>query len=544
MLRQSDQAAIAADEPLRNKSQSSRGPDVELVIVGSGFSGLGFAIKLKKAGVNNFVVLERASEVGGVWRDNDWPGLAVDAPIFAYCYEFEPNPEFSRLFPPRSEIKQYADHCAAKYGVLRHLRFNQTVKEAIFDEDENVWLVRTADGQEISTRYLISATNAFGTPRSPGIAGLRSFKGRLIHPATWDYDFDLRGKSVAVIGTGATAVQLVPALAAVVKNLVVYQRTAVWCLPKGDYIISEETKKWYRRFPRLIKLKRLYGAIPGEILFGFGVIKFRKYPKILSNIERALRGVLATVVKDPLIREKLTPTYGVLCKRPAITDDYWPTFNRENVELITEPIRAVTDTGVLNEDGRARSVDAIITATGYEMYGRYTPVTFDVVGRNGVNLGEFWVQNGFQAYEGVAMPGFPNFFMFCGPTSQGGYTYFNMIRNSGWFILRALKHAWRGRMNFIEVTNEAHRKDREYLLTAEKDCAFLNNNCGQSNTYYVDLHGHVTFQRMSPDYRQIWRGLFSSMKDYRFEARGSSDEKALWSTAQHPSESVAESAPS
>lgn len=493
--------------------------DHEIVIVGAGFSGIGMAIKLAQNGFRNFVILERAEDVGGVWRDNSWPGLAVDAPGFSYCYPFEPNPEFSRRYPPCDEVRAYAEHCVEKYRLRPFIRFGKHVVSASFDKHQTRWNISLKDGSDLSARFLICATNAFGEPKLPDIPGLETFSGRLVHPARWNYEYNPSGDRIAVIGTGATAVQIVPALASQARHLTVYQRTPVWCMPKSDIVFTEEQKKRYRRFPWLIRLERLAGAVAAEKFFGQGVVNFRRKPEIIQGLETALLQILDASVQDEGVRAKLRPTYGLFCKRPVITDDYWPVFNRENVSLVTESIQCITETGIENADGQFTEFDTIVLATGYELYGRYTPVTFDVFGAHGGNLGEDWVSNGFRAYEGVALPRFPNFFMFCGPTSQGGYTYFNMIRNSGRHILRALKRARRRGDNYIEVTEEASDRDYAFLLQSEKNSAILNNNCGKSNSYYVDIHGHVSFLRMSSEIRNVMRSLFSPASDYHTEAR-------------------------
>lgn len=493
--------------------------DHEIVIVGAGFSGIGMAIKLLKNGFRDFVVIERALDVGGVWRDNSWPGLAVDAPGFSYCYPFEPNPEFSRRFPPCAEVRAYAGHCVEKYGLRPYMRFGKHVVSADFESNDTRWRICLKDGATLTARFLVCATNAFGEPRYPDISGLSSFGGSLIHPARWDYGYNPSGRRIAVIGTGATAVQIIPALAPEAAQLTVFQRTPVWCMPKSDVVFTQEQQRRYRRFPWLIRFERLVGAVAAEKFFGQGVVNFRNRPEIIRGLETALLQILDASVQDETVRAKLRPTYGLFCKRPVITDEYWPIFNRENVGLVTEPITQITEAGIETGDGQRREFDTIIVATGYELYGRYTPVTFDVIGVDGSNLGEGWVSNGFRAYEGVALPRFPNFFMFCGPTSQGGYTYFNMIRNSGRHIIRALKRARRRRDNFIEVTDQASDRDYAFLLSAETNSAVLNNNCGKANSYYVDTHGHVSFLRMSSEIRNIRRSLFSSARDFHTERR-------------------------
>lgn len=362
---------------LVKSSQPSRAEPTRVdhyaIVVGAGFSGLGAAWHLKQAGIEDFVILEKANDLGGVWRDNDYPGLAVDVPTHAYSYEFEPWPDFSRIYAPRDEILAYQRHVARKYDIERHLRFNSQLTRATFVERDSAWSVDFADGRRLSCRFLINATGFFTDVKFPEIEGLESFEGKLIHPARWDHGFDLTGRRVSIIGTGATSIQLVPALAPLAQQLNVYQRTPIWAMPKGDRTFTEAERALLQRKPWRLLWKRRWAHLKAQLFWNLGFLRYDRFPGLYAKAGRELESILRAKVKDPALQAKLLPDYTFFCKRPAVSDDYWPTFNRDNVELVTEPIRRITPTGIETQDGRVIEVDVVIAATGYSLYDRWSP---------------------------------------------------------------------------------------------------------------------------------------------------------------------------
>ncbi|WP_067589194.1 flavin-containing monooxygenase [Nocardia terpenica] len=307
----------------------------EVIIIGAGFSGMAAAIKLKRAGIDDFVILERAHEVGGTWRDNTYPGVAVDIPSFTYSYHFEPNAGWSHAFAPGAELFDYAKHCAEKYGLRPHVRFDSEVACARFDEQAHLWRVTSTGGTTVTGRFLISCHGSLITPQRPAIPGLDNFAGHTVYTMRWDHDHDLAGRRVAVIGTGASALQVIPSIADRVSALHVYQRTPIWVLPKVNPRMDGLPRAVLEHVPLAQRSIRWAASIGSEALLTLGAVYYRDAPFIVDGIERLARAFLRSQVPDPDLREKLTPTYGFGCKRPSFSNTYYRTFLRDNVELIT-----------------------------------------------------------------------------------------------------------------------------------------------------------------------------------------------------------------
>ena len=332
------------------------------VIVGTGFAGLGMAIKLKQSGERDFLVLEKAGEVGGTWRDNHYPGCACDVQSHLYSFSFEPNPGWSRMFSPQPEIWAYLRQCAAKHGLYPHIRFQAELSEARWDEEARLWRLKTGDGQRLAARVLVSGTGGLSRPAYPtGIKGLGTFAGKTFHSQDWDHGYDLRGKRVAVIGTGASAIQFVPQIQKQVARLDLYQRTPPWIVPKPDRPISDGERRLFRRLPLAQKLYRtaIYWMLEARVL-GFAI-----NPKLMKLIQRIALAHIHRQVKDPALRAKLTPDYVIGCKRVLISNDYYPALAQPNVEVVTDGIREVRAHGIVGADGVERKIDAIIFGTGF-----------------------------------------------------------------------------------------------------------------------------------------------------------------------------------
>ena len=380
--------------------------DHEVVVIGAGFSGIGAAIKLDEAGFRDFVVLEAGDGVGGAWHWNTYPGIAVDIPSFSYQFSFEKLSDWSRVYAPGMELKAYAEHCVDKYGVRDRIQLNTKVVGARFDEDAHAWRIQTANGEQITARYVVGATGVFSQPKPPEIEGLDSFAGTTMHTARWDHSVELRGKRVGVIGTGASAIQLIPAIAPEVEQLTVFQRTPIWCLPKLDAPMSPRVRRALRSVPGAELATRWASQAFVEVTFVLAAHFAGTFSGIATRGEATARKMLREV-KDPVVREKLTPKYSLGCKRPSFSNEYIPAFNRENVLLETTSIEAITETGVRMSDGVEHPLDVLVLATGFKVFDSGNLPAFEMLGAGGVDLEEWWDANRLQAYEGVSVPGFP-----------------------------------------------------------------------------------------------------------------------------------------
>jgi len=373
-------------------------------------------IQLRKAGITSFTIFERADEIGGTWRDNTYPGAACDVPSHVYSYSFEQNPEWSRTFSSSAEIQQYLLRCVEKYGLRPHLRLEIAIADASFDEARGLWRLTTGAGDTVTARVVVSGVGGLTEPAYPDIEGLDEFRGELMHTARWNHDYDLAGKRVAVVGTGASAVQVVPSIAPEVGKLTVVQRTPAWVVPKRDRKISERMKRVFRRWPLAMKLLRSMLFWLSELM---GPVLILDSPRLSRIGERASEKHLDACISDPALREKLRPDFQFGCKRMLVSDDFWPTLERDNVELVTEAVTALRADAVVTADGREHPVDAIVFATGFEVGISSAP--FRVRGLGGKSLDEAW-SDGAVAYKGVAVSGFPNWFIIMGPNTGPGHT--------------------------------------------------------------------------------------------------------------------------
>jgi len=466
----------------------------DAVIVGAGFGGIGAAIQLRKLGRDDLVILERESDLGGTWHVNRYPGLAVDIPSSTYSYSFEPNPSWSRLYAPGAELKAYATHVAEKYDVRRHMRFDTVVDGAVWDDDGKHWTVNIAGGERLHARLLLTATGFLSQPAFPAIAGIDTFAGTVIHTTRWDDSIELEGRRAAVIGTGATAVQLIPEIAPRLAELTVYQRTAIWVTPKGDRAIPERVQKLYARVPLAQRLVRTIGSGILELIMVAGVLKYRRAKLLNRSVEKLALRHLARQVEDPETRRKLTPDYTFGCKRPTFSNTYFPTFNRANVHLETTPIARIEPDGIVTEDGSKTEIDTLVLATGFNLWDTNFPA-FEVIGRGGKDLGKFWREQQFQAYEGVAVPGFPNFVSLNSPYSYSGLSYFTTIESQMKHLKRLLREVDRRGAATFEVTERANAEFLARMTDRLEDSVFVNGSCATSRSYYFNQHGMATLLR-------------------------------------------------
>lgn len=486
-------------------------------MIGAGFSGIGAGIKLKAAGIDDFVILERATDVGGTWRDNSYPGLAVDVTALTYSYSFEPNPDWSRLYAPRDELKAYADHCVRRYDLGRHLCLGTTVQRLVFDPAAHVWSIHTLASGTIRARFVINATGGLIQPKPPDIPGLDDFAGKAMHTARWDHDHDLRGERVGVIGTGATAVQLVPEIAEVAERLHVFQRTPIWVFPKFDHVFSRRAKWLFRRVPLTQRALRLVAGVLTELAMVLGVVHNRQFPALRTQAEKVCRAHLKRQVPDPELRRRLLPGYPLGCKRPTFSNEYLASFVRDDVELVTAGIERITARGVRTCDGRDIELDTLVLATGYKVFERDNLPPFPVVGLGGVELGRFWDEQRYQAYEGASVPQFPNFWLVLGPYSFTGASWFSMIEAHTTHALRCILEAQRRDATLVAVRQEVHDEYFADILRRQRNTVFFNNNCAAANSYYFDRHGDAPFVRPSSGLEMWWRSRTFPVRNYRFE---------------------------
>lgn len=488
----------------------------DAVIVGAGFGGIGAAIQLKRMGYENFIIVDREDDLGGTWHVNRYPGLAVDVPTTTYSYFFEPNPNWSRLFSTGDEIKQYAEDVADKYDVRRHMRFRTTVEGARWDEEARVWRVALAGGATLTTRYLITATGFLSQPRTPDIPGITGFAGKIIHTTAWDDDYDLNGKRVAIIGTGATAVQLIPELAKTAADLTVYQRTPIWVVPKLDFRFSPSVKRLFARVPLA---QRAIRAVTDSLyeFFIFVVLHhrqlfFRRLNIAASDLAKTHRFLS---VRDPELRKKLTPDYDFGCKRPTFSNSYYRVFTNPHVHLQADGIERIEADGIVANDGTKTVIDTLVLATGFDLWEANFPA-IEIVGRDGRNLGKWWRDNRFQAYQGVAVPYFPNYLSLASPYAFLGLNFFNTMEYQMRHMDRLFGELKRRGATTFEVTERANTRYLDRMTDLIEDSVFAVGSCATSRSYYFDPAGEASLLRPMPTRTALKEASHFPLNDYQF----------------------------
>ena len=450
-----------------------------VAIVGTGFSGLGMAIRLKQEGEHDFVLLERAGEIGGTWRDNTYPGCRCDVPSHLYSFSFAPNPNWSSTFSPQSEILDYLKDTANRYGVLPHVSFETELESAAWDDDEQLWRLETSK-EAMTASVLIAAQGPLSDPSLPNVPGIGSFKGKSFHSAQWDHDHKLEGERVAVIGTGASAIQFVPEIQPRVGKLHVFQRTAPWVIPHRNRPMTRVERAVYRLFPpaQLAMRAGIYWARESFVL------QFRRRA-IGRLLERIPLRHLRSQVKDPELREKLTPSYSIGCKRILPTNEWYPALVKPNVEVVTDPIIELRPHSVVAADGSEREVDTIIYGTGFHVTD--IPIADRISGRDGRTLAEVW-EGSMQAYKGTVVAGYPNLFFLVGPNTGLGHTSIVfMIESQINYVLDAL-HTLRTRgASTVEVRPEAQAAYNAELDRMTEGTVWVTGHC---TSYYIDRNGH------------------------------------------------------
>ena len=470
------------------------------IIVGAGFAGLGMAIALRKQGIRNFLVLEKAQDIGGVWRDNNYPGAACDVPSHLYSFSFELHPNWSRTFAPQAEIHEYLRHCGRKYEILPHIRFSCEVSEARFDEKTAVWTVVLRDGSQLRSRLFIVGTGQLNRPTYPKVPGIEHFKGRYFHSSNWDHSYSLAGRSIAVIGTGASAIQFVPAIADQVGQLKVFQRSAPFILPRADYAYSNRLKSLFKSVPWLMRLYRLLIFLQHDI----------RKPAFTNRqwlmkyvIEKPFRKLLSAQVTDQALQARMLPDYPAGCKRILLSSNYLATFSKPHVELVTQGIQTITADGIQTTDGTHHPADAIIYGTGFAATEFLAPMRITGVGN--LDLNTAW-KDGAQAYLGIAVPSFPNFFILYGPnTNLGHNSIVYMLESQIAHVMRCIRAMRERHSDTIEVGTEAHQ-----IFNAGIQTRLAKAVWSRCQSWYTDSNGRSTTNW--PGFATSYRWLTSRSK--------------------------------
>ena len=481
----------------------------EVAIIGAGFAGLGAAIRLKQSRRNSFVVFERAGDVGGTWRENTYPGCACDVPSHLYSFSFAPNPNWSKAFSPQPEIQSYLQQCVDRFGVREQIRFNTEIVSTVWLEEAAHWQLTDGHGNVTTARVVVAAVGPLNRPSVPKLPGLDTFTGTTFHSARWNHDYDLAGKRVAIIGTGASAIQIVPELAPTVGQLTVFQRTAPYVIPRNNRQYASWQQRLYGQIPALQKLHRGFFYWLNEL----GGLSFVGNDTLNKLATFQARKHLESQISDPDLRRKAWPPYKLGCKRVLVSDDYYPALTRPNVELVTDRIAAVTPTGIRTADGQERPFDVLIFSTGFVVADIYLNQT--LTGRNGRSLLDEWAQTGAQALLGTTISGFPNLLFLLGPnTGLGHNSVVHMVESQlNYFIdyLQNLENA--GENAFLDVkpdVQEAHNADLQQQLTG----TVWASGC---QSWYMNERGRNTtlWPALTVSYRRQTRRI--NLADYTIE---------------------------
>ncbi|MGY0017913.1 flavin-containing monooxygenase [Streptomyces sp. cg35] len=471
---------------------------VRVAVIGSGFGGLGAAVRLRREGVTDFVVLERAGAVGGTWRDNSYPGCACDVPSHLYSFSFAPNPDWPRTFSGQERIREYLEHVADTFRLRPHIRLDSEVTQLRWDNDRLWWEIDTASGT-LTADVVVSATGPLSDPKTPDIAGIDTFPGKVFHSAQWDHDYDLRGKRVAMIGTGASAIQIVPAIQKEVGRLTLFQRTPPWVMPRADRNITKAERWLHRQLPFTTQARR-------GLLWGIRELQvqaFTKRPDELGLVENLAKRNMHRAIKDPALRAKLTPDYRIGCKRILLSNTYYPALAQPNVDVVASGLSEIRGNTLVAADGSEAEVDAIIFGTGFHVTDM--PIAQRVIGAEGVSLAESW-KGGMAALRGATAAGFPNFMTVIGPnTGLGNSSMILMIESQLNYLADYMRQ-----LNVLG--------GRVALTPRETAVAGWNNrvqdrmkrtvwNTGGCNSWYLDENGVNTtvWPGTTTEFRQATR---------------------------------------
>lgn len=480
------------------------GKSHRIVIIGAGGGAICMAISLKRAGIDDFVMLEKSSGIGGTWWHNRYPGAECDVQSHLYSYSFEPKPDWSRPFAGQAEILEYLNHCVDKYDVRRHLQLETQVTALEWQDAKGVWRVTTAQGEQLEAQVVVSALGMFNEIVWPEIQGLEDFKGTKFHSARWNHAHDLSGERVGVIGIAASAIQFVPEIAPKVGRLHLYQRTANWVVPKGNEPYTEAQLEHFRQHPEVVAKNRR------DIYSVWNSLATFTDKEKMAEIERAGLERLA-VVKDPETRRKLTPNHPFGCRRPLFSDVYYPVFNRDNVELITDPIECITSTGIRTRDGQHRDLDTLILSTGFRTT-QYI-ASMKVTGRQGIDINDAW-QDGAQAFKGVTTAGFPNLYMLYGPNTNQGSILFMLEQQVG-YITRQIERMQREALAWLDVRQDVMDRFNAKMQDDVKKIDVWQAACG-ADFYYRSPTGR--FVTNFPDSMDAFAGQMATLDQEAYES--------------------------
>ncbi|WP_016890500.1 flavin-containing monooxygenase [Mycobacteroides abscessus] len=511
----------------RKTNGPDRRVDHEVVIIGAGLSGIGVARDLLRAGVSDITIFERAAAVGGTWRDNVYPGIGVDVPAQAYQFRDACNPEWSRFYAKGPEVLAYIERLTDDFGVRALVRFNSEVGERHWDDDADLWRMKV-NGKDVTARFVVVAAGPFPEPKPAELPGLDDFAGTILKSASWDQRVDLAGKRVAIIGTGASAVQIIPEIAREVGRLDVYQRTPIWIFPKFDPTTPRAVKTFFRRVPlaqRLLQegLELVYAGV-----LVYGVMYYANVKIVPQAVSSFLRNVTYRMaVPDRELRAKLTPDYDFGCKRPAVSSSYLQTFTRDNVDLITDPIETITRTGIRTRGGAQRDIDVLVLATGFRLFYdpqiyRDTPVT----GRDGFDLGDFYAHQLPQSYHGISIPGLPNYFQVFGHYGWTGGTWHSVVDTAGAHISRVIAQAQRLGATDVEVRRQAAADWTAQVRGRYATSLFQVGNCATANSYYFDHNGESAYIRPMSTQAARRSSRTFPLHDYAFEGHAEPERAA------------------
>ena len=451
-----------------------------IVIIGAGMTGILMVIKLRKAGITNITVLEKKDKIGGTWRENTYPGVACDVPAHMYTYSFEPNPNWSNFFARGGEIQQYFEHVVEKYDVKRSIRFNEAVTDARYKEGQ--WIIETEKNATYSADFIVCATGILHHPAFPDIEGLNDFKGDMFHTAQWNHDVVInKGKRVGVIGTGSTAAQAIPELIGSGAEVNVFQRTPQWLMPMSDFSVSENMKQRMNKFPSLVKIMRKFSVFTMEHFFTKAVTGHFIQKKLLEYL---CKMNVRFSIKDPLLRDKLTPNYQVGCKRVIINKTFYKAIQKPNASLITEGIKRITDKGIITQDGKLHELDVLVLSTGFHPFNFMRPM--NLIGREALHIEEAWSDK-IKAYRSMLLPNYPNFFLMLGPnTPIGNFSVIAMSEVQGDYIIKLIDKWRTNEFDEVEPKPSAIEAFNDYVKKGLKGTSWV----GGCQSWYLDKEGN------------------------------------------------------
>jgi cation diffusion facilitator CzcD-associated flavoprotein CzcO len=480
------EAAMTRNESLKFESTSEL-TEVDVAIIGAGFAGLGMGIRLKMEGKGSFVIFERADELGGTWRDNVYPGCACDVPSLVYSFSFDQNPNWSRKYPTQPEIWAYLKKSALRFDIRANIRFNQDVTRLQFYEVQGYWLLQTRQGERVKARVVVAGIGPLNRPMIPELAGLESFAGVAFHSSAWDTAFEIKDKRLAIVGTGASAIQIVPQVSKVAQHVSIFQRTPPWIVPRDDRAITKRRQSLFRKVPFFQNMVRIwqYWQLEIQVLafLGNNVMQEQGQKIARQHIERS--------IADPDLRQAVTPNYAFGCKRVLLSDDYYPALQRPNVELITAGISEVKAHSIVDQAGIERSIDAIIFCTGF--VASEMPLDMKIYGRNNRELLAEWKKTGPEAYYGLSVAGYPNLFFLLGPnTGLGHNSVLQMIESQHNYIMDYLRLLDKEGVPYLDIkpdiyaqhNAEIQQKLQKTVWQAGGCISWYQNQSGKNTTLW------------------------------------------------------------